>query len=482
MTGMLAKVKGFNLDGFLDYFIPLEIRVRPDSHRRARMFMLSHVAGPFLGNVIPLYLFIVGVEQDYRFWVFAGSITAFWIYPFLLKWTRRYTILAFLSVQNLLFCILWSCYAYGGIYSPFLSWILITPILAFFYLPTTGHVRNGLLFLIAGNVAAFAALVISGFTFPAVDLEVFQIIGIISTISASVYVAMMSLYFASVLKDQQKFESEVGDLIATTENLRTITAAAEQASAAKADFVASMSHELRTPLNAVIGYSQLLLEDAVDEKDEDSARDLEHIRGAGTHLLKLVDDILDYSKIDAGKFDIQVSSDNLGERLGEVTRLIEPYLAERSYALSTDFSRAGIVIETDWTALSKGVRHILMGAATSPDGGALHLSAYVSDAGVAHVLVVDAQGAKDKRSIESVFDIFSDDRDTSPTKYGGAGIGLALGLKFVRLVGGEIGVSHDLDDARRFTISLPEIAPGAPAAVSHAQTSHAPAWTSRAAA
>src|SRR3546814_277328 len=131
-----------SVDDFLDYFIPVEIRVRPDSHRRARMFMLSHVFGPFLGNVIPLYLFIVGVEQDYRFWIFTASITAFWLYPFLLKYTRRYNLLAFASIQNLLFCILWACYSYGGIYSPFLPLVLITPTLAFFYLPTTEGVRR----------------------------------------------------------------------------------------------------------------------------------------------------------------------------------------------------------------------------------------------------------------------------------------------------------------------------------------------------
>ncbi len=82
--GSGAWAKSMNIDGFLDYFIPVEIRVRPDSHRRARMFMLSHVFGPFLGNVIPLYLFIVGQKSDYRFWTFAATITAFWIYPFLL--------------------------------------------------------------------------------------------------------------------------------------------------------------------------------------------------------------------------------------------------------------------------------------------------------------------------------------------------------------------------------------------------------------
>ncbi len=193
---LFAKLRRFSLDDFLDNFIPPEIRVQPDWHRRARMFMLSHVFGPFLGNVIPLYLYLVGMKTDYRFWVFAGSVTVFWAYPFLLKWTERYKLLAFVSVQNLLFCILWACYSYGGIYSPFLPWLLITPTLAFFYLPSTGLFRDALLALIAVNVLSFAALVLGGYPFPPVDLEMFQVIGIISTISASVYVAMMSLYFA----------------------------------------------------------------------------------------------------------------------------------------------------------------------------------------------------------------------------------------------------------------------------------------------
>ena len=451
-----ALAKTISIDGFLDYFIPAEIRVRPDSHRRARMFMLSHVFGPFLGNVIPLYLLFIGMEIDYRFWVFAASITAFWLYPFLLKWTRQYEALAFISIQNLLFCILWACYSYGGIYSPFLPWLLITPILAFFYLPSTGWVRNSLLILIAGNVSVFAGLVISGFDFPPVDLEQFQVLGIISTISASTYVAMMSVYFARVLKDQQRFEREVGDLLATTENLQSITSAAEQASAAKADFVASMSHELRTPLNAVIGYSQLLLDDAKEEGADAIARDLENINGAGTHLLSLVDDILDFSKIEAGKLEVNLNPDNLGQRLGEVARVVEPTLAERRYAFDVDLSKADTLLETDWSALGKGIKHILLGAATSADGGTLRLSAFQSSRSSYTIQIIDAQGARDGRSVESLFDIFTDDRDASPTKYGGAGIGLALGLKFLQLIGGDIHVTQHQSGARIFTIAVPD--------------------------
>jgi signal transduction histidine kinase len=451
---LIAQLRRFSLDDFLDYFIPPELRVQPDWHRRARMFMLSHVFGPFLGNVIPLYLYIVGIALDYRFWGFVGSVTIFWAYPFLLKWTERYKLLAFISVQNLLFCILWACYSYGGIYSPFLPWLLITPTLAFFYLPSTGLFRDALLALISVNVLAFAALVLGGYQFPAVDLEMFQVIGIISTISASVYVAMMSLYFARVLKEQQRFEREVGDLLATTENLESLTAAAEQASAAKASFIASMSHELRTPLNAVIGYSQLLLDDAEEQGDESITRDLESINGAGTHLLKLVNDILDFSKIEAGKMDMFATRDNLKQRLEEIERTMRPILAERGYQFDMDVGQVDFLVETDWSALVKAMTHFLTGAATSPAGGELHLRAS-RDGDICVLEIEDPHGASDGRPLETLFDVFHDDRDASPTKYGGAGIGLALGLRFVRLVGGDISAVHNLRGGRTFTITVP---------------------------
>ena len=363
--------------------------------------------------------------------------------------------IAFVSVQNLLFCILWACYSYGGIYSPFLPWLLITPILAFFYLPSTGKIRDALLLIIAANVLVFACLVVSGFPFPRVDLQVFQVIGIISTISASAYVAMMSLYFARVLKDQQSFEREVGDLLATSENLQSLTLAAEQASAAKAGFVASMSHELRTPLNAVIGYSQLLLDDAHEEGDQSIVRDLENIHGAGSHLLKLVNDILDFSKIEAGKHEVTPSPGNLAHHLAEIQRKAEPALAERGYAVTSDLSCGATLVETDWSALEKAVKNILMGAACNPAGGTLKLEASVSQTDGCSIVITDPEGAKDGRSAQTLFDIFTDDRDATPTKYGGAGIGLALGLRFIRLIGGDVQVQQNDDGARAFVMSFP---------------------------
>jgi signal transduction histidine kinase len=333
--------------------------------------------------------------------------------------------------------------------------VLITPTLAFLYFPSQGRVRDGLLLLITLNVGLFAGLVLSGYRFPETNLEQFQVIGIISTISASIYVTMMSLYFARVLKEQQQFEREVGDLLATAENLRSLTAAAQQASLAKANFVASTSHELRTPLNAVIGYSQLLLDDAIDEGDDAIVQDLENIKGAGTHLLRLVNDILDYSKIDAGKMDVYPSRDDVRARVGETCRLVAADLADRSYTLDCRLPENGLLMEVDWTALSKGLSHILLGAPSAPEGGALTLEVKRGAGETCVFRICDPRGAADGRPVDTLFDIFHDDRDSSPTKYGGAGIGLALGQKFLSLVHAEIRTSHGPSGERIFTITVP---------------------------
>src|SRR3954466_11595044 len=90
-SAITSLPRRIDLNALHAYFIPMNIQVQPDAHRRARMFMLSHAFGPFLGNVIPLYLhFILKIQADYRFWVFTVSITMFWLYPIVLRKTKRY--------------------------------------------------------------------------------------------------------------------------------------------------------------------------------------------------------------------------------------------------------------------------------------------------------------------------------------------------------------------------------------------------------
>ncbi len=448
----------FSLSALLDYFIPMELQIQPDTHRRARMFMLSHICGPFLGNVIPLYLhFVNKIPADFRFWTFFISVTAFWFYPFVLRYTKMYRTLAFISIQNLNFCILWACFSYGGIYSPFLPWVLVIPVLSFLYLPATGLTRVVILTQIYTSVCTFAALVICGYDFPKVDLQQLQIIGVISIISASIYVVIMAFYFANAFREQKDFETELSGLVAAADNLRNLTLSAHQATAAKADFVASMSHELRTPLNAVIGYSQLMLEDAEETGDDDMVVDIEKIHLAGTQLLTLVDDILDFSKIEANKMETQSSSLNLLRGIGLQMEELKAKIKARQYSLKLLLPHEDPVLKLDWQSIGKSIDHVIAGVTSKGSGGEIQMAVRYQPNHELEIEIVDPAVYDTKFKTEGLFDIFADDSDASTTKYGGAGISLALSQKFAELVGGRIRAASNDAGKRVFTMNIPAL-------------------------
>jgi signal transduction histidine kinase len=440
MATLASRWKSFNLSNLLDYFIPPEILVNPEAHRRARMFMLSHVFGPVIGSSLPIYLVIMDISRDYRAAVFLLSILAFWIYPFVLRTTARYQTLALISVQNLIFCVLWACYAYGAMGSPFVPWILLFPLLAFLYLPPTGWIRNVLLVQIFGSLGGFLYMVLSGYDFPHVNLDDLQVIGMISMAAVAFYFAMMSLYFAKMFHEQREFTRELNGLVSTSDNVRNLTAAANQASAAKADFVASMSHELRTPLNAIIGYSQLLLEEAADEEDDESMQDLGHVHKAGSDLLRLIDDILDYSRIEAGKMPVNGNYGTVGEFLPIWAPKLDAALASRNCALDVRQSDdLNLVFNTDWDALGAVLRHLASGIAAR-QGAQPVVSLSVMGNGLSAVTFALIEERRDGSLISEtvVNETFDDDADATPTKYGGTGIEISLAHKFANLIGASI--------------------------------------------
>lgn len=429
--------RGISLSNLLDYFIPAEMRVNAESHRRARMFMLSHVFGPILGNSIPLYLMVMGISRDYRAVVFLISIVLFWAYPFALRKTGRYQLLAFISVQNLIFCALWACYSYGGVSSPFLPWILIFPLLAFLYLPPVGWVRNLLLVQIFGSIAVFLARCFNGDQLPVVNLYDFQVIGMISMASVAIYFAMMSLYFAKMFHEQREFTRELNSLVSSSDNLRNLTAAAQQASTAKADFVASMSHELRTPLNAIIGYSQLLLEEAQDEDDHETVSDLGHVHKAGSDLLRLIDDILSYSRIEAGKMPVHPSFGTPGDHLDTWVAELKPAMGAYQIEVTRGAGMDQPML-VDWAATGSAVRHLASGIAVQQSSGKLLLHCETRPEGELIFTFIDMSPEGRVRPVSIVGEMFEHGDDSSPTKYGGIGIEIALAYKFAFLIGGTI--------------------------------------------
>src|SRR5262249_17769044 len=147
----------------VNYFIPPHIAADRDARNRAHVFLVSHILGPFIGSVVPISIYLLDPVPQYDVAVLAVSIVAFWVFPFLLRARVPSNPLALNSIENLIFCILWSCYFYGGVTSPTLAWVLVIPLLAFFYLGSSSTLRIIVMTMFAVNVAIFGFAYFFGF-------------------------------------------------------------------------------------------------------------------------------------------------------------------------------------------------------------------------------------------------------------------------------------------------------------------------------
>jgi signal transduction histidine kinase len=449
------------LHRLIDWFIPEKLLADREMRVRARMFIFSHMFGPIIGNIIPALLWLNNAGPEGNLSVLAGSICAFWTFPFLLKYTGRYELLSFVSIQNLLFAILWGCYFLGGLSSPFLPWLVTVPLLAFFYLRATQRTCVTILLQISVSLAAFIGLYIFDGRFShLVDVDHMGMIGTISIISASVYVSMMALFYAGILASQTEFENEVSKHLETAEQLRKATAEAERGNAAKADFLAKMSHELRTPLNAIIGYSELLLEETDPDLDPQGTADTNKIRAAGKNLLALVNDILDLSKIEAGKMEV---FNETVDPADVVQRVVDRSMRDSSANGRTITSRIeGEVgnIHVDVAKLEQVLDQLVDNALRYAPGSdvkiVLRAKSTVEGEKV-EISVVDRGPGIPPEIIPTLFETFSDVEDYSDSKYGGPGLGLPLCYRLCELMACSLTVRTDCGKGATIVVEAPRI-------------------------
>lgn len=458
MKTMLVKAIAA-LDRLVNYFIPPDIAADRDTRNRAHVFLVSHILGPFIGNVVPITIFVLDPSPGYDVAVLAVSITAFWVFPFLLRAGVPYNPLALVSIENLIFCIFWSCYFYGGVTSPTLAWVLVIPLLAFFYLGSSSSLRLIVMAMFTVNVAIFGFFHFFGFEINnKLPVAAMQGLGLVSTTAAALYVAMMALYYAKVLASQGELESEMREHMATAVALRAATAEADRASAAKADFLAKMSHELRTPLNAVIGYSQILLEDAETEGDGASVSDLTKIHTAGQHLLKLVNEVLDLSKIEAGKMELDLAETDLAGLLVEMAERARPAAARNGNEFRCTIPAYLGTALCDAGKFRNMLGQLLDNAVKFTRDGTVELVAKRvtnNDDDQLVVDVIDTGIGIAADQITHLFEKFTVADDSSTSKYGGTGLGLALSQKLCKLMDGEVSVESELGEGSRFTIRMP---------------------------
>jgi len=252
--------------------------------------------------------------------------------------------------------------------------------------------------------------------------------------------------------------TDITEMKRLADELESARDQAECASRSKSAFLANMSHELRTPMNAIIGYSEMLVEEMEEEDVTDYIDDLKKINSAGKHLLSLINDILDLSKIEAGRMDLYLERFDLKEMLIESAQTIEPLMAKNNVRFITNFDDDLGTVRADLTKLRQALFNLLSNAAKFTHDGEVTLSATRTaraDREWIQLAVADTGIGIDADKIEQLFEEFIQADLSTTREYGGTGLGLSISRRFCRMMGGDIAVTSEPGKGSVFTIELP---------------------------
>ena len=265
--------------------------------------------------------------------------------------------------------------------------------------------------------------------------------------------------FSSLSKELSAQYDELDNLVrARTKELEVARDKANAASDTKSKFLANMSHELRTPLNAIIGYSEMISEEAEEEGQDWLVEDAKKIKDSATHQLQLINDILDHSKIEAGKLELYVAEYDLQEALAFIRNVSQPLATKNSNTLHFEFDDDLGVMYSDETRLRQTLLNLLSNACKFTKEGEVRFSVRnreIDDEDWVSFAVKDSGIGMSEAQVAGIFEEFTQAESSTAAKFGGTGLGLSITKKLIEMMGGSIQVSSEPGVGSTFEMLLP---------------------------